>query len=225
MTEAIGKEILENGLAIEWAWCPEVESPRVWEDNLGHMLTWSRGCDSPDENPWADSVDFVADMLCERFTFAELHEAVSAGKLGSLRLETGEDGEERLFAWYKSMITGGTGWDEVEEYWDYRDKETLARAIAECAEAPSLLQEKIVLKKVYRMEHSSVAYSTGSFGDRGTRARSASSTRTRTTPSASASPRRTARGSRRPSTRRSRDTPSGPTARPTWSRCATPKEA
>lgn len=43
MTEAIGKEILENGLAIEWAWCPEVESPREWEDNLGHMLTWSRG--------------------------------------------------------------------------------------------------------------------------------------------------------------------------------------
>ena len=129
------------------------------------MLTWSRDFNSPDENPWADPVDFVADMLCERFTFAELHDAVSAGRLGSLKLETGEDGEERLLAWYKSMISGRAGWDEVDDYSDYRDKETLARAVAECAEAPGLLQEKIVLKTVYRMEHSGVAYSTSSFGD------------------------------------------------------------
>lgn len=165
MLKKIGEEALGNGMTVEWAWCDNVESPRDWEDNLGHILTWSRGCDSPDENPWADPVDFVADMLCEHFTFAELHGAVSAGRIGSLRFEAGEDGEERLLAWYKSMITGRAGWDDVEDYGDYRDKETLARAVAECAEAPSLLQEKIVLKTVYRMEHSGVAYSTSSFGD------------------------------------------------------------
>lgn len=135
MLKKIGEEALGNGMTVEWAWCDNVESPRDWEDNLGHILTWSRGCDSPDENPWADPVDFVADMLCEHFTFAELHGAVSAGRIGSLRFEAGEDGEERLLAWYKSMITGRAGWDDVEDYGDYRDKETLARAVAECAEA------------------------------------------------------------------------------------------
>lgn len=165
MDGVIGSKKLENGWKVEWGWSDWAESPRGKEANLGHMLTWSRDFNSPDENPWADPVDFVADMLCERFTFAELHDAVSAGRLGSLKLETGEDGEERLLAWYKSMITGRAGWDEVENYSDYRDKETLARAVAECSEAPSLLQGKMVLKTVHRMEHSRVAYSTGSFGD------------------------------------------------------------
>lgn len=165
MTDAIGSKALENGWKVEWGWSDWAESPRDGELNLGHMLTWARGFNSPDDNPWADPVDFVADMLCERFTFAELHDAVSAGRLGSLRFETGGDGEERLLVWYRSMITGRTGWDEVEDYSDYRDRETLARAIAECAEAPGLLQEKVVLKTVYMLEHSGVAYSTGSFGD------------------------------------------------------------
>ena len=50
MLEKIGEEALGNGMTVEWALCDDVESPRTWEDNLGHMFTWARGYDSPDEH-------------------------------------------------------------------------------------------------------------------------------------------------------------------------------
>ena len=50
MLEKIGEEALGNGMTVEWAWCDDVESPRTWEDNLGHMFTWARGNNSPDEH-------------------------------------------------------------------------------------------------------------------------------------------------------------------------------
>lgn len=166
MLEKIGEEALGNGMTIEWAWCDDVESPRTWEDNLGHMFTWARGYSSPDEHGYKHPEDFMKSMLEEHFTFEELAEAVRSGMFESLRLEKDEHGHERLEAMYRSWLTGEEAWGVVEDYGDYPDSETLSEAIAQCAEATVLLSQAVVLKTVYMLDHSGVAYSTRDFRDR-----------------------------------------------------------
>ena len=166
MLEKIDEMELGGGYTVEWAYCGDVESPRAWDDNLGSFYTWTRGYRSPDENTWRDEQEFVKAMLEEHFTFGELHGAVEAGKLSSLRFEVDGEGAEHLMAVYRSMLTGKVGWDAVADYDDYRDLETLAEAVSWCAEAPSLLGERMVVKTVYMLDHSGVAYSTSPFCDR-----------------------------------------------------------
>ena len=166
MLRKIDEMDLGGGYVIEWAYCDDVESPRAWDDNLGHFHTWVRGYSSPDENPYADEVQFVSSMLQERFTHEELLGAVRAGKLPTLRLEADGEGVERLLALYRNMLTGKVGWDVVQDYEDCRDLETLADAAACSAGAPALLGERMVIKTVYMLEHSGIAFSTSPFCDR-----------------------------------------------------------
>ena len=165
MLEKIDEEILPGGYVIEWAYDPDVESPRESCDNLGHMYAWGRGFCSPDFNPYSDETDFVRDMLQEHFTHDELLDVVRQGYFESLRLVKGNDGEERLQAFYKSYLTGREDWDDVEDYNEWHDTEELASAICGCAEAPKLLGTKGVILTVYRFEHSDVSYSTSPYND------------------------------------------------------------
>ncbi len=162
----IGEEAQGNGTVIEWAYCDDVESPRTWEDNLGHMLTWARSYNSPDDNPYKSPEDFMKGMLEEHFTFEELLDAVRSGMFEALRLKEDGQGRERLEAMYRSWLTGEKGWDEVDEFDAYPDSETLADAIAQCADATALLGKAVTLKTVYMLDHSGVMYSTTPFVDR-----------------------------------------------------------
>lgn len=164
MLEKIDEETLPGGYVIEWAYDRDVESPRTWGGNLGHMYTWSRSFCSPDNNPYEDEADFMRDMLQERFTHDEMLDAVRENAFDSLRIVKNY-GEERLQALYKSYLTGREDWGDVEDYNEWRDAEEIAGAIAQCAEAPEFLARKGVLLTVYRFEHSVVAYSTSSFND------------------------------------------------------------
>lgn len=166
MLEKIDEEVLPGGYVIEWAYDSDIESPRTWDSNLGHMYTWGRSFCSPDNNPYEDETDFMRDMLQEHFTHDEMLDAVRMFSFNSLRIAYDEDGgEERLQALYKNYLTGREDWDDVESYNEWRDAEELAGAIAECAEAPEFLARKGVILTVYRFEHSNVAYSTSSFND------------------------------------------------------------
>lgn len=166
MLEKIGEEALGNGMTVEWAWCDDVESPRTWEDNLGHMFTWARGYNSPDEHGYIHPEDFMKSMLEEHFTFDELAEAVRSGMFESIRLKKDDRGRERLEAMDRSWLTGEEAWVVVEDYDDYPDSEALSEAISQCAEAPALLSQAVVLKTVYMLDHSGVTYSTRDFRDR-----------------------------------------------------------
>ncbi len=160
MSEVLDTIELSEGYVIEIVG-DDAESPRDSEENLGHMYTWGRSFCSPDANPYEDEEEFVRDMLRDRFSHDELKAAVEAGTFSSLRFNDGH-----LEARYASMITGRTGWDIVQDYEEWQDAEELAAAIACCAEAPQLLMDKLIIMTVYRFEHSAVAYSTKSFGDR-----------------------------------------------------------
>ena len=166
MLEKIGEEAQANGTVIEWAWCSDVESPRTWECNLGHMLTWTRGYSSPDENPYDTPEAFMEEMLKTCFTFDELAEAVRSGMFGTLRFERDGQGREHLMATFVNWLSGEEGWDLVEEYDDWPDSDTLAECIAQCHEAAELLSRAVAMRTVYMLDHSGIAYSTSPFNDR-----------------------------------------------------------
>lgn len=161
----IDEKELDGEYLLEWGWDECADSPRDRYDNVGHLYTWSRDCESPDECACGSPEEFVAQELHALFTQEELEGAVREGRLKSLRFNA-NGGEERLEALYRNCLTGKTDWDEVAGYGQWRDLETLANAISQCAEAPSLLREKGVRLNVYRLEHSGVAYSTNPFNDR-----------------------------------------------------------
>ncbi len=166
MIDFIDEETLGNGMKIQWGWVSDVESPRTWDDNLGHMLTWTRRYCSPDENAYDTPELFMEDMLKTHFSFEELEEAVRSGMFSELRFERDEQGREHLTALYRSLITGRCSWDVVEEFESYPDADTLAETIAQCREAPDLLSQAVVLKTVYMLDHSGISYSTSDFCDR-----------------------------------------------------------
>lgn len=141
MVDVIETVELEGGWRIEVSRSDDAESPRA-EDNLGHIVTWTASCLSPDDNPWARPEDFVEEMLSRLFAPGELCAAIEAGKLGS--------GPAGLIS---------------REQGDGPDDEGLARAVAQCAGAPRLLGEKMAIKTVYLLDHSGVSYSTAPFGD------------------------------------------------------------
>ena len=166
MIEYMGEVDLGGGFAVKWAFDFKADSPRTWGDNLSHFYTWVRGYSSPDENPYADEVQFMSSMLEEHFTFDELHTAVESKMFDALRFKPDKLHDEHLVVRHRNMLVGKTGWDVVQDYEEYRDAEALARAIAICAEAPALLARKVALRTVYMLDHSGIAFSTSPFCDR-----------------------------------------------------------
>ncbi len=148
MLHYIDEEKLDLGYVVEWAQDDEIESPREWEDNLGRLYIWERGHGSPDPCPYRTRHAFLTHELQKRFTQRELEDEVRNGSLDSLRFVKNEDGEEELQAWYKNCLCGHCGWGGVEAYNRYRDHEEIAVAIADCAEAPTLLARKGALMAV-----------------------------------------------------------------------------
>ncbi len=164
MLDKIDEEMLDGGYLLEWAYDSDTESPRTLAP-LGNFYCWERGIISPDPCDYSGPVEWMADELRENLSQEEMEQAVRDGKIASLRFATDEDGEEVLEAQYKSYFTGKEGWDEVTDYNEWRDAEEIAKAIAECSEAPGLLAQHGALLTVYRFEHSGVAYSTSPFND------------------------------------------------------------
>ena len=166
MLETIGAEELEGGYIMEWYYDSDLESPRTWYSPLGRFYCWGRTFSSPDECPYDEPEEFIADELQKAFTLEELEQAIRDGMFDSLRFVENPDGGEKLLEGYMAnMLTGAEGWSEVEEFNEWRDLEEIAKAISYCAEAPKLLSQKGVLLTVYRFEHSDVAYSTEPFDD------------------------------------------------------------
>ena len=133
MVDVIETVELEGGWRIEVSRSDDAESPRA-EDNLGHIVTWTASCLSPDDNPWARPEDFVEEMLSRLFAPGELRAAIGAGALSRDSDAAPNDDE-------------------------------LARAVAQYADAPRLLGEKMAIRTVYLLDHSGVSYSTAPFGD------------------------------------------------------------
>ena len=163
---SIGRMELEDGWELAVDWDDDAPSPRVGEGNLGHMLAWGRRFDSPDENGYDSPEEFMADMLCERFTAEELEAFIRAHALESLEYRE-VDGEERLCAYVRSpWAPNNVGWAAVDDdYWWSGDVYDLATEIAQHPDASNILAAIMWIKPVFRLEHSGVAYSTGSFGD------------------------------------------------------------
>lgn len=165
MLNKIDEEMLDGGYLLEWAYDSDTESPRTSAASLGRFHCWARGIVSPDLCDYSEPEEWIAAELRENLSQEEMEQAVRDGKIASLRLTAGEDGEEMLEAWYKSLFTGKEGWEEVTDYNEWRDAEEIAKAIAECSEAPGLLAQHGALLTVYRLEHSGTAYSTSPFND------------------------------------------------------------
>ena len=164
VTLEIDKKELDDDYLIRWGWDECADSPRDLYDNVGHLYTWTRDCDSPDENAYESPQVFLARELYELFTQEELERAIREGRFNNLRFNT-DSGEERLEGLYKNHLTGKTDWDTVNEYEEWKDLEVLVDVIAQCGAASALLRQKGVLMNVYRLEHSGVVYSTSPFND------------------------------------------------------------
>ncbi len=163
MLHKIDEETLDGGYLLEWAYDSDTESPRTMAP-LGHFYCWGQSLISPDDCDYSEPEEWMAAELRENLSQEEMEQAVRDGKIASLRLTAGEDGEEVLEAWYK-LINGDEFWEEVADYNEWRDSEEIAKAIAECGEAPELLAQHGALLTVYRFEHSGTAYSTSPFND------------------------------------------------------------
>jgi hypothetical protein len=163
---SIGRVELEDGWELAVDWEDAAPSPRDAEENLGHMLAWGRRFESPDENDCDSPEEFMADMLCERFTAEELEMYIRAHALESLEYRQVE-GEERLCAYVRNpWAPSNVGWAAVDgaDWWS-GDVYDLATEIAQHRDASNILTMKVWMKPVFRLEHSGVAYSTGDFGD------------------------------------------------------------
>ncbi len=131
-SEIVDNIDLSGGWRIEIALDRRAQTPRKRSSNLGHFYTWGPDFDSPDENPYADEVEFVADKLASCFSLAELASAVDAGGLG------------------EQSIRASSARDDVE----------LACSLANSPEAARLLSTRLPMLTVYRLDCGAVAYST-----------------------------------------------------------------
>ena len=160
----IERKELENGLEVVTysdEWC---ESPRTMFSNVGTFYTWSPShrIDSPDENPYSDPEELLAELLAETFCCDELAAAFASERFPYLRFD--EQGTPQ------ELLSNGE-WDEAVCDWDPEDcedirREELAGVMGQYVrESEALLNERVVLLPVYRFEHSSVCYSTADFND------------------------------------------------------------
>lgn len=144
---------------------PDPDTPSPRDDRslggcLGHLLSWANGIKSPDENPYNSPEELFAELIRDNFTLDELRKALKSELFARARLKTDKLGVEHL------IVRDEYGWVPSFSFDVDPSLDMLADLLSRKKEAVALLKQKIVIKPLYRLEHSDVAYSTSDFGDR-----------------------------------------------------------
>lgn len=149
---------------------------------FGNLLTWGSRFRSPDENPYSDPDELLAELLVERLGLKGIVKGLVGKAYPGLRImhRIYEDGghayalealkpvqagkQESWACWYD--WDGGEFEQELSGEADYGYAEELADQVAGCRGTIHLLKQSgLAILPIYRFEHSGVAYSTTPFGD------------------------------------------------------------
>ena len=149
---------------------------------FGNLLTWGSRFRSPDENPYSNPDELLAELLVERLGLKGIVKGLVGKAYPELRImhRIYEDGghayalealkpvqagkHESWACWYD--WDGGEFEQELSGEADYGYAEELADQVAGCRGTIHLLKQSgLAILPIYRFEHSGVAYSTTPFGD------------------------------------------------------------
>ena len=149
---------------------------------FGNLLTWGSRFRSPDENPYSDPDELLAELLVERLGLKGIVKGLVGNAYPGLRImhRIYEDGghayalealkpvqagkQESWACWYD--WGGGEFEQELSGEADYGYAEELADQVAGCRGTIRLLKQSgLAILPIYRFEHSGAAYSTTPFGD------------------------------------------------------------
>ena len=149
---------------------------------FGNLLTWGSRFRSPDENPYSDPDELLAELLVERLGLKGIVKGLVGKAYPGLRImhRIYEDGghayalealkpvqadkQESWACWCD--WDGGEFEQELSGEADYGYAEELADQVAGCRGTIHLLKQSgLAILPIYRFEHSGVAYSTTPFGD------------------------------------------------------------
>lgn len=149
---------------------------------FGNLLTWGSRFRSPDENPYSDPDELLAELLVERLGLKGIVKGLVGKAYPGLRImhRIYEDGGHAYALEALKPVQAGKqeswacwcDWDggefeqELSGGADYGYAEELADQVAGCRGTIHLLKQSgLAILPIYRFEHSGVAYSTTPFGD------------------------------------------------------------
>lgn len=149
---------------------------------FGNLLTWGSRFRSPDENPYSDPDELLAELLVERLELKGIVKGLVGKAYPGLRImhRIYEDGGHAYALEALKPVQAGKqeswacwcDWDggefeqELSGEADYGYAEELADQVAGCRGTIHLLKQSgLAILPIYRFEHSGVAYSTTPFGD------------------------------------------------------------
>lgn len=149
---------------------------------FGNLLTWGSRFRSPDENPYSDPDELLAELLVERLGLKGIVKGLVGKACPGLRImhRIYEDGGHAYALEALKPVQAGKqeswacwcDWDggefeqELSGEADYGYVEELADQVAGCRGTIHLLKQSgLAILPIYRFEHSGVAYSTTPFGD------------------------------------------------------------
>lgn len=149
---------------------------------FGNLLTWGSRFRSPDENPYSDPDELLAELLVERLGLKGIVKGLVGKAYPGLRImhRIYEDGGHAYALEALKPVQAGKqeswacwcDWDggefeqELSGEADYGYAEELADQVAGCRGTIHLLKQSgLAILPIYRFEHSGVAYSTTPFGD------------------------------------------------------------
>lgn len=147
-----------------------------------NLLTWGSRFRSPDENPYSDPDELLAELLVERLGLKGIVKGLVGKAYPGLRImhRIYEDGGHAYALEALKPVQAGKqeswacwcDWDggefeqELSGEADYGYAEELADQVAGCRGTIHLLKQSgLAILPIYRFEHSGVAYSTTPFGD------------------------------------------------------------
>lgn len=149
---------------------------------FGNLLTLGSRFRSPDENPYSDPDELLAELLVERLGLKGIVKGLVGKAYPGLRImhRIYEDGGHAYALEALKPVQAGKqeswacwcDWDggefeqELSGEADYGYAEELADQVAGCRGTIHLLKQSgLAILPIYRFEHSGVAYSTTPFGD------------------------------------------------------------
>ena len=149
---------------------------------FGNLLTWGSRFRSPDENPYSDPDELLAELLVERLGLKGIVKGLVGKAYPGLRImhRIYEDGGHAYALEALKPVQAGKqeswacwcDWDggefeqELSGEADYGYAEELADQVAGCRGTIHLLKQSgLAILPIYRFAHSGVAYSTTPFGD------------------------------------------------------------